>query len=71
MDVFATKIRGFWRSGYFLLLVFFFLQGTGLPQAFSKPEQYLLKQLADIISLILSSSSICKTNFRDYEYIIS
>jgi len=50
---------------------FFVVQGTGLPQAFSKPEQYLLKQLADIISVILSSSSICKTNFRDYEYIIS
>jgi len=52
-------------------LLVFFVQGTGLPQAFSKPEQYLLKQLADIISVILSSSSICKTNFRDYEYIIS
>lgn len=37
---------------------------------FSTPELFLLKKLAEVIYAILSSSSICETNFRDYEYIM-
>ena len=33
-------------------------------------ELFLLKQLAQIVFSVLSSSSICETNFRDYEYIM-
>ena len=33
-------------------------------------ELFLLKQLAQIVFSVLSSSSICETKFRDYEYIM-
>ena len=33
-------------------------------------ELFLLKQLAQIVFSVLSSLSICETNFRDYEYIM-
>ena len=33
-------------------------------------ELFLLKQLAQIVLSVLSSSSICETKFRDYEYIM-
>ena len=33
-------------------------------------ELFLLKKLAQIVFSVLSSSSICETNFRDYEYIM-
>ena len=35
---------------------------------FSTPELCLFKKSAEVIYVILSSSSICETYFRDYEY---
>ena len=38
---------------------------------FATPEVNLLKKLADTVFVALTSASICETNFRDFEYIMS